>query len=239
MSNPLSVRAGNPYIAGNYSRVHSLGMDCRPRHLTRQLGLGCRRGPFDWIGGRSVADLDRALQTRCKEVLLLENLTPYEPDCKEYRKYADPSAGYLSAHDFALENHDLAREYPIFREKFDGICERFFTELASLDSVLFFLSVAMEEHADWQFETPDEILSNTLALKATLEQVCPNAKVGLLVATFHDELSEHSRPGLAFTRKYTFDNDEPWMEGRELQHWSDMLVGVNGFSGLSAVKESA
>ncbi|MEC4088023.1 DUF1796 family putative cysteine peptidase [Pseudoalteromonas rubra] len=239
MSNYFVAQTGNPFIAGQYSRVHSLGMDCRPRHLTRQLELGCRRGPFDWIGGRSVADLDKALQTRCKEVLLLENLEPYEPDCKEYRKYADRSAGYLSAHDFAIENHDLVHEYPVFREKFDGICNRFFSELAELDSVLFFLSVAMEENADWQFETPDEILANTLKLKTTLEQVCPNAQVALLVATFHDELVEQSRPGLAFTRKYTFDNDEPWMEGQELIHWSNMLVGVNGFSGLAAHRESA
>ncbi|KAF7764852.1 hypothetical protein PCIT_b0939 [Pseudoalteromonas citrea] len=224
MSDHLAVTELSP-AAGEYDCVYSLGMDCRPRHIMKYLDLKSRRGPFDWIGGRSVAALIDALQSQCQHVLKKAHLEPYDTQCKEYKKYWDPVSQYLSTHDFALIDGNLEREYPAFRAKFDGISARFFTHIKHSKRVLFFLNIGIESHPDFEPESITELLSLLPQLQRCLTSLC-GGEATLLVATFHEQLAQHTMAHTHFVIKQTFADDTPWMEGAEYQLWASMLAGV-------------
>ena len=224
MSDHLAVTELSP-AAGEYDCVYSLGMDCRPRHIMKHLDLKSRRGPFDWIGGRSVAALIEALQSPCQHVLTKEHLEPYDTLCQEYKKYWDPVSQFLSTHDFALIDGDLEREYPAFKAKFDGISARFFTHIKHSKRVLFFLSVGMENHPDFEPESIAELVVLLPKLQRCLSALCAG-EATLLVATFHEQLAQSVMPNIHCVIKHGFVGDTPWMEGAEYQLWESMLAGV-------------
>ena len=212
-------------IAGDYDCVYSLGMDCRPRHTLRKLDLKSRRGPFDWIAGRSVAALIEALETGCKKVFIKSNLEPFDIECKTYTKYWDPVAQFLSVHDFEPVNGDLDREYPVFKAKFDGICDRFFNHLKRSRRVLFFLSIGLEPSPDFEPESIAELKRLLPSLQRCLTKLC-DGEATLLVASFHSELTAFSSPNIHIVTKREFPLSQSWMEGEELAHWREMLAGV-------------
>jgi hypothetical protein len=211
--------------AGEYDCVYSLGMDCRPRHIMKQLDLNSRRGPFDWIGSRSVAAIIQALNSQCQHVLKKENLQPFDIECKEYKKYWDPVSQFLSSHDFALIDGDLEREYPAFRAKFDGISARFFNHIKHSERVLFFLSIGIEQRSDFEPESITELVELLPELQRCLTALC-GGEATLLVATFHKQLAQSDLSNIHFVVKHTFTDNTPWMEGDEHQHWASMLKGV-------------
>ncbi|MBQ4845310.1 DUF1796 family putative cysteine peptidase [Pseudoalteromonas sp. MMG005] len=212
--------------AGEYDCIYSLGMDCRPRHIMKQLDLKSRRGPFDWIGSCAVASIITALNTRCEDVLKKEHLQPFDTDCKEYKKYWDPVTQFLSTHDFALIDGDLDREYPAFRAKFDGISARFFNHIKHSRRVLFFLNIGIEQQPEFESESINELKVLLPKLQQCLTGLCAG-EATLLVATFHRELAALVAPHIHFVIKQSFSESSEWMEGEERQQWADMLTGVN------------
>ncbi len=211
---------------GEYDRIYSLGMDCRPRQLLKLLNMGGKRGPFDWHCCRSLSELNQVLKRDINDLFLLENMERFEPNDTHYKKMWDPHSGMLSLHDFKLNGPSIDSEYPKFRSKTDGIVSAFLKDIKSANRVLFFINHEVCQQPDYQYDSVETILDEIPKLQQQLDRLCGHKRSKILFVTFHAFLLECYFPRITIRAKYEFDSTTPWMEGKEFNLWRKLLSGV-------------
>lgn len=216
----------NKCYKGEYDRIISLGMDCRPKVIMDITGLNGKRTPLDVVGTQSIKGLVHVLENGFDNFFLRENLFIQPNSDSEFKRVRDTHTGYISIHDFDPSEESISEQYPAFRQRLDRHISNFLTDIRTCNRVLFLLNLEMSPAERDFTDDIGTLRENIPNIRELLDELCGNKNSQLFVATFHEELLSLDLPRTHIALKRNVSSDWSFMKGQELEQWQYWLNGV-------------